>query len=157
MNNDSAYRRKIPGYSILMDHAQKDAPSTDAAFSKSSVTSSVSGDRQVSETITFNADYRNSITLAVQSGTTIVVDGKSYTNGNVTINGGQSFYITAPLDYSNNVVCSNIKPSLKIYQSILYIPTSSKYQGLGQNGTDPPPIQNLSVDLRQAKKYYSFT
>ena len=149
-NNDSAYRRKIPGYSILMDHAQKkDAPSTDASFSKSSVTSSVSGDRQVSETITFNADYRNSITLAVQSGTTIVVDGKSYTNGNVTINGGQSFYITAPLDYSNNVVYSNIKPSLKI----LYMPTSSKYQRLGQGmEQDPPPIQNLSVEFKARQR-----
>ena len=153
-NNDSAYRRKIPGYSILMDHAQKkDAPSTDASFSKSSVTSSVSGDRQVSETITFNADYRNSITLAVQSGTTIVVDGKSYTNGNVTINGGQSFYITEPLDYSNNVVYSNIKPSLKIYQSILYMPTSSKYQRLGQGmEQDPPPIQNLSVEFKARQR-----
>lgn len=153
-NNDSAYRRKIPGYSILMDHAQKkDAPSTDASFSKSSVTSSVSGDRQVSETITFNADYRNSITLAVQSGTTIVVDGKSYTNGNVTINGGQSFYITAPLDYSNNVVYPNIKPSLKIYQSILYMPTSSKYQRLGQGmEQDPPPIQNLSVEFKARQR-----
>ena len=153
-NNDSAYRRKIPGYSILMDHAQKkDAPSTDASFSKSIVTSSVSGDRQVSETITFNADYRNSITLAVQSGTTIVVDGKSYTNGNVTINGGQSFYITAPLDYSNNVVYSNIKPSLKIYQSILYMPTSSKYQRLGQGmEQDPPPIQNLSVEFKARQR-----
>ena len=153
-NNDSAYRRKIPGYSILMDHAQKkDAPSTDASFSKSSVTSSVSGDRQVSETITYNADYRNSITLAVQSGTTIVVDGKSYTNGNVTINGGQSFYITAPLDYSNNVVYSNIKPSLKIYQSILYMPTSSKYQRLGQGmEQDPPPIQNLSVEFKARQR-----
>lgn len=153
-NNDSAYRRKIPGYSILMDHAQKkDAPSTDASFSKSSVTSSVSGDRQVSETITFNADYRNSITLAVQSGTTIVVDGKSYTNGNVTINGGQSFYITAPLDYSNNVVYSNIKPSLKIYQSILYMPTNSKYQRLGQGmEQDPPPIQNLSVEFKARQR-----
>lgn len=153
-NNDSAYRRKIPGYSILMDHAQKkDAPSTDASFSKSSVTSSVSGDRQVSETITFNADYRNSITLAVQSGTIIVVDGKSYTNGNVTINGGQSFYITAPLDYSNNVVYSNIKPSLKIYQSILYMPTSSKYQRLGQGmEQDPPPIQNLSVEFKARQR-----
>lgn len=153
-NNDSAYRRKIPGYSTLMDHAQKkDAPSTDASFSKSSVTSSVSGDRQVSETITFNADYRNSITLAVQSGTTIVVDGKSYTNGNVTINGGQSFYITAHLDYSNNVVYSNIKPSLKIYQSILYMPTSSKYQRLGQGmEQDPPPIQNLSVEFKARQR-----
>lgn len=85
-NNDSAYRRKIPGYSILMDHAQKkDAPSTDASFSKSSVTSSVSGDRQVSETITFNADYRNSITLAVQSGTV--------GNSDITI----KFYYDVPL------------------------------------------------------------
>mgnify|MGYP004529116635 FL=1 len=153
-NNDSAYRKKIPGYSVLMEHAQKkDAPSREASFSKSNVTSSVSGDRQVSETITFNADYRNSITLPVQTGTTIVVEGQSYTSGNVTIKGGQSFYITAPLDYSNNVVYSNIKPSLKIYQSMLYMPTNSKYQRLGQGmEQDPLPVQNLSVEFKARQR-----
>lgn len=153
-NNDSTYRHKIPGYSTLMEHARKkDAPSTDAYFSKSNVTSNVSGDRQVSENITFNADYRNSINLPVRSGTTLVVDGKSYTSGNATIKGGQSFYVTAPLDYSSNVVYSNIKPSLKIYQSILYMPTNSKYQRLGQGmEQDPAPVQTLTVNFKARKR-----
>lgn len=153
-NNDSAYRHKIPGYSILMNHAQKkDAPSDLAEFNKTNVNSNVSGDKQVSETIIFNADYRNSIILPVQFGTTIVVDGKSYTSGSVTIKGGQSFYITAPLDYSNNVVYSNIKPSLKVYQSILYMPTNSKYQRLGQGiEEDPLPVQNLTVNFEARQR-----
>lgn len=153
-NNDSTYRHKIPGYSTLMDHARKkDAPSTDAYFSKSNVISNISGDRQVSENITFNADYRNSIILPVRSGTTLVVDGKQYTSGNVTIKGGQSFYVTAPLDYSSNVVYSNIKPSLKIYQSILYMPTNSKYQRLGQGmEQDPSPVQTLTINFKARKR-----
>lgn len=153
-NNHSSGRNTVPGYAELMDHAQKkDAPSVESEFNKTSVTSSVSGDRQVSETITFNADYRNSITLSVQSGTTIVVDGQSYTSGNVNIKGGQSFYITAPLDYSNNVVYSNISPSLKIYQSILYMPTNSNYQRLSKGmSSDPQPLKELSIEFKARQR-----
>jgi hypothetical protein len=48
--NHSSGRNSIPGYKELMAHAEaKDAPSTDAYFSKNSLNSSVSGNRQVSE------------------------------------------------------------------------------------------------------------
>ena len=153
-NNHSSGRNTVPGYSELMDHAQKkDAPSTVAEFSSNNVNSNVSGDRQVSETITFNADSRNSITLPVYSGTTIVVDGQSYTSGNVTINGGQSFYVTAPLDYANNVVYTNIQPSLKVHQSILYMPSSSKYQRLSKGmSQDPQPLEELNIEFKARQR-----
>ncbi|WP_195336932.1 thioester domain-containing protein [Paraclostridium bifermentans] len=153
-NNHASGRNTVPGYSVLMEHAQKkDAPSSNASFSKNSVDSNVSGNKQVSETITFNADYRNSINLPVNSGTTIVVDGHSYTSGVVTIKGGQSFYVTAPLDYTNDVIYENIKPNMKTYSPIIFMPTNSGLQRLSKNlDTDPVPVQRLSIDFKARKR-----
>lgn len=153
-NTHSQGRNTVPGYSVLMEHAKKqDAPSTTAYFSKSNVDSNVSGNQQVSETITFNADYRNSITLPVNSGTTIVVDGHSYTSGNVTIKGGQSFYVTAPLDYTNAVVYENIKPSLKAFNPMIFLPSNSSLQRLGRKmETDPAPVHRLSINFKARKR-----
>lgn len=153
-NTHSRGRNTVPGYSVLMEHAKKqDAPSTTAYFSKSNVDSNVSGNQQVSETITFNADYRNSITLPVNSGTTIVVDGHSYTSGNVTIKGGQSFYVTAPLDYTNEVVYENIKPALKAFNPIIFLPSNSSLQRLGRKmETDPAPVHRLSINFKARKR-----
>ena len=153
-NTHSQGRNTVPGYSVLMEHAKKqDAPSTTAYFSKSDVDSNVSGNQQVSETITFNADYRNSITLPVNSGTTIVVEGHSYTSGNVTIKGGQSFYVTAPLDYTNAVVYENIKPSLKAFNPIIFLPSNSSLQRLGRKmETDPAPVHRLSINFKARKR-----
>lgn len=153
-NNHKAGRNTVPGYSVLMDHAQKkDAPSSSATFSKNNVDSNVSGNMQVSETITFNADYRNSINLPVNAGTTIVVDGHSYTSGVAPIKGGQSFYVTAPLDYTNDVVYESIKPTLGVYQPMLYMPTNTSLQRLGLSvSLDPIPIQRLSIDFKARKR-----
>ena len=153
-NTHTSGRNSVPGYSVLMEHAQKkDAPSTTAGFSKNNVDTNVSGNRQVSETITFNADYRNSINLPVMSGTTIVVDGNVYTSGSVTIKGGQSFYVTAPLDYTNDVVYENIRPALKAFNPILFMPANSSLQRLGKKmETDPAPIQRLSIDFKARKR-----
>jgi hypothetical protein len=153
-NNYSSGRNTVPGYSVLMDHAQKkDAPSSSVNFSKNNVDSNVSGNRQVSETITFNADYRNSINLPVNAGTTIVVDGHSYTSGVAPIKGGQSFYVTAPLDYTNDVVYESIKPTLGVYQPMLYMPTNTSLQRLGLSvSLDPIPIQRLSIDFKARKR-----
>ncbi|SCJ52104.1 Uncharacterised protein [uncultured Clostridium sp.] len=153
-NTHSRGRNTVPGYSVLMEHAKKqDAPSTTAYFSKSNVDSNVSGNQQVSETITFNADYRNSITLPVNSGTTIVVDGHSYTSGDVTIKGGQSFYVTAPLDYTNEVIYENIKPALKAFNPIIFLPSNSSLQRLGRKmETDPAPVHRLSINFKARKR-----
>ncbi|MEG0857396.1 MAG: hypothetical protein RSG52_13055 [Terrisporobacter sp.] len=153
-NNYSSGRNTVPGYSVLIEHAKKqDAPSRIASFSKNNIDSNVDGNKQVSEPITFNADYRNSITLPINAGTTIVVDGHSCTSGSVTIKGGQTFYVTAPLDYTNNVVYENIKPNLKEFNSMLFIPSNPSLQRLGKKmETDPAPMQRLSIDFKARKR-----
>ncbi|WP_199880497.1 thioester domain-containing protein [Bacillus massiliglaciei] len=155
MNGDySSGKSTVPGYDKLMDHAsKKDAPSTSASFSKSEVKTSISGNLQKSETIKFNADEKNSIKVNVPSGVTLHLGNKSYTNKAVTIKGGQSFYLTAGLDYGKDVSFSNIKPSMGTYQSILFVPSSSSQQRLAQGLVkDPVSLKKLTVDFEVRQK-----
>lgn len=152
--NTSSGRSTVPGYDTLMSHAsKKDAPSTSASFSITKASTTISGSVQKSETIKFNADSRNSITLRVPSGVTLHLGSSTYTNRNVTIKGGQSFYLTAPLSYGSDVTFSNIKPSLGPYQAILFLPSNGSYQRLGQGLiTDPQPLKTLTVDFQVRQK-----
>ena len=152
--NMSSGRSAVPGYDTLMAHAnKKDAPSTSASFSITNASSSVSGNVQRSQTITFNADSRNSITLRVPANVTLHVGGNTYTNRNATIKGGQSFYLTAPLSYGNDVTFSNVKPSLGPYQTILFLPSNGSYQRLSQGLImDPQPLRTLTVDFQVRQK-----
>lgn len=152
--NHSAGRSTVPGYDTLMSHAnKKDAPSTSADFSITNASTSISGSVQKSQNIVFNADPRNSITLTVPANVTLHTGSSTYTNRNVTIKGGQSFYFTAPLSYGNKVTFSNIKPSLGAYQSILFVPSNSSFQRLGQGLVlDPQPLKTLTVDFQVRQK-----
>ncbi|MBQ6350509.1 MAG: hypothetical protein IJI42_06235 [Methanobrevibacter sp.] len=151
--NYSSGRSTVPGYDILMEHAaKKDAPKTSASFSKTTVNSSVSGSVQKSETITFNADSRNSVNISVPSNVTLVVGGKSYTSGSVKITGGQSFYFTAPLNYGNTLKF-NLKPNVGKYQTLLFIPTSGNTQRLSVGVLeDPEQMNTLSVNFEVRQK-----
>lgn len=153
--NYSSGRDSIPGYKKLMKHAEaKDAPSTSIGFNKKNVTSKVSGSVQKSETVVFKADSKNSIKLNVPAGVTLHKGAKKYSGKNVTIKGGESFYLTAPLDYGKTVKFHNVKPSIGKYQSILFISSSSTYQRLGSGLlTDPEPVTDLNIkfEVRQRK------
>lgn len=153
-DNHTSGRSTVPGYDKLIEHAnKKDAPKTTASFSRTKASSSVSGNVQKSQTITFNADSRNSITLKVPANVTLHVGGKTYTNRNVTIKGGQSFYLTAPLSYGRDVTFSNVKPSLEIYQTFIYKPSNGSQQRLGQGiKNDPQALQSLTVDFQVRQK-----
>jgi hypothetical protein len=153
--NYSSGRDSIPGYKKLMKHAEaKDAPSTSIGFNKKNVTSKVSGSVQKSETIVFKADSKNSIKLHIPDKVTLHKDGKKYSGKTVTIKGGQSFYLTAPLDYGKDVKFQKVKPSLGKYQSLLFTASNSNYQRLGSGLlTDPEPVTDLNVkfEVRQKK------
>ncbi|WP_144500374.1 thioester domain-containing protein [Bacillus pumilus] len=153
-NNHSTGRESIPGYKKLMAHAKaKDAPSTSIGFNKKEVTSKVSGNLQKSETIVFKADPKNSIKLNVPSEVTLHKDNKKYSSSSVTIKGGESFYLTAPLDYAKQLNFKNIKPSLGKYQSILFTSSNSKYQRLGSGLLlDPEPVESLSIKFEKRQR-----
>lgn len=152
--NHSSGRSTVPGYDTLMEHAKKkDAPDKLTSFSKTLAKSSISGNVQKSETIKFNADSRNSVTLRVPSGVTLHLGTSKYTNRTVTIKGGQSFYLTAGLSYGSDVKFSNVKPSLGAFQTILFVPSSGSHQRLSVGMVrDPLPLKTLTVDFQVRQK-----
>lgn len=86
-------------------------PKAQMSFSPASVTALVENGVQKTSLITFNADSRLSVTLTLDNDMTLYFEGNSTPNtGNVTIKGGQKFYITAPVtkntDYSKQVTYS---------------------------------------------------
>lgn len=139
----------IAGFSELMAHAQaQDAPSTDKSFSDTYLDSSVVGNVQKSQTETFRADNRNSITLNVPSKVTIhnTSTGKNQTGSSVTIKGGESFYFTAPLDYHSDYSSGALTGSMKHYQPLLTQMTDSSKQDLMKGGyLDPQEIISFTA------------
>lgn len=154
MNGEVWYRRNIPGYNLLMEHARKqDAPSMDASFSRSYSEAFIENGVQRSETVTFNADYRNSIDIPVVYGTTLWVDGTPHYSGNVTVRGGQSFWVSAPLNYGKTICYEGLKPKLKLLNTIMYRSYSSEYQRLVRNtGEDPLPVNNLRLHFKTRER-----
>lgn len=152
--NHAEGRNRVPGYEKLMNHAeQEDAPSDIMNFSKTNVKSSVSGNVQKSESILFNADPKNSITLKVPNKVSIHVGNKKYNSGSVKIKGGQSFYFTADLSYGEDVIYKNLKPNFGKYQSLAFIPGNSNMQKLGMMvAVDPEPMTNLKVNFEVRQK-----
>ncbi|MBH0158739.1 hypothetical protein IHV10_20350 [Fictibacillus sp. 5RED26] len=153
-DNHSSGRNSIPGYSDLMAHAaNEDAPVSDISFSKDNVSSSVSGNKQVSESVVFKADPKNSIDIPVPSGVTMHIAGDTHTNKTVKVNGGQSFYFSAALNFDDTITFNNLKPSLGKYQPILFLPNGTTQRLSAGLTTDPSPLEKLTVhfEARQAK------
>ncbi|MDO7204257.1 hypothetical protein Q5M85_09005 [Paraclostridium bifermentans] len=46
------------------------------------------------------------------------------------------------MDYTNDVIYENIRPNMKTYSPIIFMPTNSGLQRLSKNlDTDPVPVQ----------------
>lgn len=127
--------KNIPGYAELKAKAlAEDYPKPNASLSKTTVSTTVSGANQKTETIKLNGNVANkfSFTLPNQVSFVNVTTGAKQTGGNVTIKGGDSFYLTAPLTYDTDYNSGAMKGSLKEYSPILYKMTNSTYQTLGK-------------------------
>lgn len=131
----------IPGYQELYNKAMnEDYPKAEKSFSKTDVDSSISENVQKTETIKLNADSRNSIQYSVPSKVTVhnISTGKNTTGGTVTIKGGESFYLTAPLDYNSDYSSGELKGSLQEYNPILYRMNDGTKQKLVKGGWYDP-------------------
>lgn len=74
-------------------------PSKQMSFSDHLLTATIEGGLQKTNTVTFNADNRNSTTVTLQSGVILHnITQNTEEQGTVIIKGGDSFYLTAPLD-----------------------------------------------------------
>lgn len=129
-------------------------PKAQMSFSPSSVSTSVSDGVQKSNLITFSADSRLSVTLQLDSDMTLYFDGSTTPNtGNVTIKGGQKFYITAPLtrstDFSQNVSYSGGK-LINVMQAVPAY-ASSGVQKMAYS-TKQSISANLAIDFEEEVK-----
>ncbi len=88
---------------------------------------------QATETITVLGDSRYSISFTLQDGVQLhnITKGAVY-NGRVTLSGGDSFFLVAPIDVKGSWISENIGNSAYKLSSIIWIPANSEYQPLGQ-------------------------
>lgn len=140
----------------LIQHAKnKDVPdTTKISFSKTSVSTSVSGNVQKSGTIKLNASSKNNVTINLPSKVTIHVGTKTKTGGSYTVNGGESFYFTAPLDYGTVFTTGQLKGEVYTYAGLLYLPTSDNYQSLngGKFVIDPAKTSGFTVNFEKKQR-----
>ncbi len=138
-----------PGYAELMAHAQaEDVPDDTISFSSSSVNSSINGNEQRSETIIFNGDLKNTVSFKLPAEITFVnqTTGQVQAGGTVTIKGGDSFYLSAPLSYDADYHSGVLKGSMKEYAPILYKMTNSSLQSLVR-GVEGDPLSTINFKV----------
>lgn len=123
---------------------------TQLKLSTSYTESYLSSDKtyQRTENITFTADAQNTITIPLPSGVTLVnvTTGRNGT-GNVTIKGGDTFYLRAPLSMNGTWNSRNLYGSMGKLQPIVAVTTSDSIQDLvyGRYITDPNSYVSFSV------------
>mgnify|MGYP006940574459 CR=1 FL=1 len=136
-------------------------PSNGASFStgntaKFTATFDKANMLQTTNTVSFNASSNETVQLPLQSNVTIHIAGSSaqQTGGTATVWGGQSFYLTAPLensptDYTSGTLNSSAKGkfcALAISDGY-YTNTSSPYYTLKQKNQQIPKSWINSVTL----------
>ena len=127
-------------------------PNTNISFSKTNVTAYVEGNVQRTEVVKFNAgDYYNTVTIKVPSGITLhnVSTGAKITNGNATLKGGQSFYISAPLSKTGSWSTGALTGSLKTVLSVTRVNPNGNNQDLAyaNYGVDTSKKTSLTVNF----------
>ena len=128
-------------------------PESKISLSSSTLTANVEGTIQKTNSITFNGDTRNVLTISLQTGVSLHNVTKGTTSdGTVTISGGDSFYLTAPLDLTSIQDSSwstgNLLGSITYRYSPLIFNTSNTTQHIGSyNYTyDSSNTVNFTVD-----------
>ncbi|RGD76317.1 hypothetical protein DXB93_18895 [Thomasclavelia ramosa] len=122
-------------------------PTTEFNFSESSLTAyyDKNNNEQRTQKITFNSVSAQSINIPLQNGVTLhnLTKGTNET-GNVTVNGGDTFYLSAPLGIVKDTWLSgDISGTGKTYFAPLAIMCGGNYQTLGSFGwkEDPRSIE----------------
>ena len=119
--------------------ASNPVPNPSASFSTINPTVSMVNGQQRTENITLNADSRNVFKLPIPAGMTFnLVGGGTQTNTTVNIKGGDTFFLTADMRYTNNYATGALQGSMKKWQAVLTKPNDSSLQTLGRGGWFDP-------------------
>ncbi len=136
------------GLKAFIDYCNANSiPDSRISFSTDSVKAYRSGDIQKTDDITINGWSGNTLSFTLQDGVKAVTnDGGIYT-GNVTLNGGTTFHLEAPLTVNADWSTGTIGGSVKKFNAIIWY-TSPTYQTAGgwELKTDPLGETSLAVD-----------
>lgn len=105
---------------------------------------------QATDTITLIGDSRYSISFVLQDGVQLhnITKGAVY-NGRVTLNGGDNFFLVAPIDIKGSWTSENIGNAAYKYSTIIWTSGNSNYQQLGQQlspEVDPTHYITLTIN-----------
>ncbi|MEK5105108.1 hypothetical protein MKX83_24510 [Cytobacillus sp. FSL M8-0252] len=145
---ESAGGKNIPGYAELYKKAMsEDIPNADIDFSKKVIDSSISGNVQKTETNKFNGDRSNKVSFNLPKEVTLhnVTTGKKKTGGTVTLKGGESFYLTAPLSYGKDFNTGKLKGSMKEFSPLVVAMKNPSFQKLSF-GVRIDPLDTASFE-----------
>ena len=121
-------------------------------FSKESVTASIAGDQQKTEEITVNGDARNTVSFSLPE--QVVLHNKTTgeeTGGEVTVKGGDVFFLTAPLNGAADFSTGILKGSMGYCQPLFLKTSDDEVQDLiAMWWKDPDHTTSLSVTWQKA-------
>lgn len=109
-------------------------PKGEISLSSSNVTAVRSGDVQKTPDITLGGDHRNSITISVPSGVTGYnkTQGTSVTGGKLTVYGGDTFYLQAPLTVTGSWNSGNLYGTVReSWRTLVLSATGDGNQAIG--------------------------
>lgn len=134
---------------LLNKVATNNLPDPSASFSTVNPVVSVVNGEQRTENIKLNGDSRNIFKLNIPAGMTFhLVGGGTLTNGTVDIKGGDTFYLTADMKYTNNFASGSMQGSMRKWQPILTKPLDGNLQTLGRGKWYIDPQNTLSFSAR---------
>ncbi|MDF2854319.1 MAG: hypothetical protein K0Q87_170 [Neobacillus sp.] len=155
---EDAGGHSIDGYSDLWNKAQSGSiPNANVSFSDHNLTTKIgtvpdhTGNKQVSQSTTLNADPDNSVTFNLPDGIHLYNQTKGTSGvGKETVKGGQTFFLWAELNYNNNWSSGDVYGSMKPFQAILTDVSNNSLQNLMRGGTwdaDPPLPDGISANF----------
>ena len=146
-NVDNSYYIGM-GLKDFIDYCNANSiPDSRISFSTDSVKAYRSGDMQRTDDITINGWSGNNLSFTLQDGVKAVTnDGGIYT-GNVTLNGGTTFHLEAPLTVNVDWSTGTVGGSVKKFNALIWR-TGGSYQTAGgwESVTDPLGETSLAVD-----------
>lgn len=112
----------------------EEPPKGEISLSSTSVTAVRDGDVQKTPDITLSGDHRNSITISVPAGVTGYnkTQGTNATGGNLTVCGGDTFYLQAPLTVTGNWSSGNLYGTVReSWRTLILSSTGDGNQAIG--------------------------
>lgn len=132
------------------------SPTHNLTFTNSNLTGHVSGDQQTTEAVTLLGDSKYTISFNLQPSVQLhnMTQG-TISDGYVTLRGGDTFWLSAPLSIAPSWTSENINNTAYKYSTIIWLSGNSTYQPIGQQdySVDPGYYINLTVNwAEQADK-----